>query len=73
MIANPTEKNFVKVTAKLVYTFKKEYERYHDKRYYLTKIKRKGNYIWGLKMFKRARQIEYWKRKRATNGIHGGV
>jgi len=64
LIANPTKRNFVKPTKKLVDKMIHEYERYHDKRYYLTKVKRRGKYIWGLKMFKRARQIEYFKRRR---------
>jgi len=65
LIIQSTERNFVKPTKKLVDQFLKELDHYHDKRYYFTKIKRKGRYIWGMKMFRRARQIEYFKRRRA--------
>lgn len=64
MILNPKKENFVIPTKHLVDKLKKEYERYHDNRYYLTKVRRNGRYIWGLKMFKRARQISYFIRMR---------
>jgi len=57
--------NFVKPSKKLVTQLIKDFDRYHDKRYYLARVKRNGRYIWGLKMFRRARQIAYFKRMRA--------
>jgi len=64
LIIQASKENFVKPTKKLIAEFKIQYERYHDKRYYFTRIKRKGKYMWGLKMWRRARQIEYFKRRR---------
>lgn len=64
MMINTKPENFVTPTKKMIEKFKSEYDRYHDNRYYLTKVRRNGRFIWGLKMFKRARQIAYWKRRR---------
>ena len=64
MIINAKKENFVTHDFKMIIKFKKDFEQYNDPRYYLTKVRRNGSFIWGLKMFKRARQIEYWKRRR---------
>lgn len=57
-------RNIVKTTAKMIAKLKQEFERYHDKRYHLARGKKNGVYMWKWKMWKRARQIEYFKRRR---------
>jgi len=69
LIVNAKQENFVKPTKKIIDEFKKQYERYHDKRYHLARGKKNGRYIWKWKMWKRARQIEYFKRRRARAKI----
>ncbi len=64
MIIIDESRNIVKPTAKLVAKFKQEFDRYHDKRYHLKRGKKNGSYMWKWIMWKRARQIEYFKRLR---------
>lgn len=58
------KRNIVKLTPKLVARTKMEIERYYDKRYHMKRGKKNGTYIWKWIMWRRARQIEYFKRKR---------
>ena len=64
MIINPKKENIVNLTKKEVDKFKLQLDRYWDKRYHLARGKKNGKYVWKWKMWKRARQIEYFKRLR---------
>lgn len=64
LIINAKPCNFVKPSKKLTDEFKKQFDRYHDKRYHLKRGKKNGKYMWKWVMWKRARQIEYFKRRR---------
>lgn len=59
------KRNKVRITKSLIARFKLEFDRYNDKRYHLARGKKNGKYIWKMKMWRRARQIEYFKRLRA--------
>lgn len=58
------KRNIVRPTGKLITKIQQEYERYHDKRYHMKRGKKNGVYMWKWVMWKRARQIEYFKRQR---------
>ena len=58
------ERNFLKLTSSLIYKTRQEIERYYDKRYHMKRGRKNGVYIWKWVMWRRARQIEYFKRKR---------
>ncbi len=57
-------RNIVKPTSKIISKMIKEFDRYNDKRYHMKRGKKNGVWVWKWVMWKRARQIEYFKRRR---------
>jgi len=57
-------RNIIKPTARNIAKFQQEVDRYYDYRYHLKRGKKNGVYMWKWVMWKRARQIEYFKRRR---------
>ncbi len=71
MIIKANDRNFVHANSQDRAKFRREIEQYYDPHRYLTKVRRKGKFIWGLKLFKRTRQIRYWQRRRALEKAYG--
>lgn len=71
MIIKTTDRNFVHSNSQDIAKFKRQIDQYYDPHRYLTKVKRNGRYVWGMKLFKRTRQIRYWQRRRAIEKAYG--